>query len=996
MSDDLEFIRENDEQARQVQGGDALLDTVEALRGESGGLPGDDLESAYDNQDVSGMTDGFMPGLEDPLADVTVGGSGEVVSVSDETGGTEIGREAPVGQEELNTLVGNVTELGADDEVLGKDRLLEAFREAENSETKGGSYVEGFTSAVQRMLGIRLEQDPVEQPGVGVDDTAQTEDTGGAKERFQHHKERYDTQFETVSPWPRDTVSAYHRMAMTYNAYVAGEKIGGMEVSKIDVFLSGVRFYQSNIFETAIIRSLRFAGDLIKEKYAEDRVETGQNATEKEQVKESRLRDDVGGFDHGDATAVSGEEVKSIRNTIKEYGIDYGIDTTRGLDRSSTDNVRIFRPTDYVGRVDIGPDKTAAIPGVRLVEIDGNRALVAPDGKVVHENTRFGTADGFRPEDYARIESRCDIFRSPALQEQLGRMADSRGVSIETVKAEYVDKALEAYAGRVEKTMLGEADRLERQTIPEAREELNSLREDLMKLDRIDASLGKEGVDTERGINKTEIAELRSSLQSGIETLESRITAMEGRVELLRDTHAQIDSSSVKDRFERAANAEEQAVGRGGRIEYISSDVDKRLVEVIDAGSERIVADVERFNDAHPDMQLTYDTDTGELYNHFGVSDTGEYNPEYATVDASELPTDNPEAICEYVAEHAEDDFDAFKEFLSPSDGAEAVETGQEDVEAVTQGDGHEENGGRRQSSAEDESDETEAKVLAGHDDDVSTGTQKPGAVESAAGEQGESTEYGDKVRELFAEYLNDTEGVVSLTEDIQSPLVDLTHDAGREDFRDAMDILSDMVKGIEQLQPAQLERIAELVHAVADISAVPADAIDAFQDSIQDSDFAEELISELGKPELAMPGTEIGAEAQVTIGDEQFSVGDTGLHDAVSGEPAGGFQSDDAAARYLESAQSALFEAKPEVDVGAADVEVSGIGEQQKLGSLADTFDEIGGGTVSTEEAAEAIGGIETGAEVAGGVEAAEAAGGAAAAEAAVEAGVAGSAAFL
>lgn len=996
MSDDLEFIRENDEQARQAQGGNTLLDTVEALRGESGGLAGDDLEAVYDTQGASGMTDGFMPGLEDPLADVTVGASGEARAASDETGGAEVGREAPVGQEELNALVGNVTELGADDDVLGKDRLLEAFREAESSEAKGGSYVEGFTSAVQRMLGIRLDQDPVEQPGVRVDDTAQAEDTGGAKERFQHHKERYDAQFETVSPWPRDTVSAYHRMAMTYNAYVAGEKINGMEVSKIDVFLSGVRFYQSNIFETAIIRSLRFAGDLIKEKFAEDKVETGQNATETEQVRDTRLKDDVGGFDHGDATAVSSEEVKSIRNTIKEYGVDYGIDTTRGLDRNSTDNVRIFRPTDYVGRVDIGPDKTAAIPGVRLVEIDGNRALVAPDGKVVHENTRFGTADGFRPEDYARIESRCDIFRSPALQEQLGRMAESRGVSMDTVKAEYVDKALEAYAGRIEKTMLGEADRLERQTIPEAREELNSLREDLLKLDRIDASLGKDGVDTERGISKTEIAELRSSLQSGIDTLESRITAMEGRVELLRDTHAQIDTSSVKDRFERAANAEEQAVGRAGRIEYISSDVDKRLVEVIDAGSERVVADVERFNEVHPDMQLTYDSDTGELYNHFGVSDTGEFNPEYATVESSELPADNPDAIREYVSEHADDDFDAFKEFVSSADGGEAVEAGQEKVEVEAPGEGSGETDDRGRITTEDESDETEAKVLAGHDDDMSSAAQKPGSVEGADGQQGESTEYADKVRELFSDYLNDTEGVISLSEDIQSPLVDITHEAGKEDFREAMDILSDMVKGIEQLQPAQLERIAELVHAVADISAVPADAIDSFQDSIQESDFAEELIAEFGRPELALPGTEIGTEAQVTIGDEQFSIGESGLHDAVSGEPAGGFQSDDAAARYLESAQSALFETRPDVEVGSGDVEVSGSGDQQKLGSLADTFDEIGGGAVSTEEAAEAIGGIEAGTEVAGGVEAAEAAGGAAAAEAAVEAGVAGSAAFL
>lgn len=49
----------------------------------------------------------------------------------------------------------------------------------------------------------------------------------------------------------------------------------------------------------------------------------------------------------------------------------------------------------------------------------------------------------------------------------------------------------------------------------------------------------------------------------------------------------------------------------------------------------------------------------------------------------------------------------------------------------------------------------------------------------------------------MLSEYLSDTEGTVSLQEDVQSPLADLAHDVGKTDFKDAMDILSDMVKGI-------------------------------------------------------------------------------------------------------------------------------------------------------------------------------------------------------
>ena len=278
MNDDLEFVREMDEQVRQVQAGKSFLSGAEAVTDDKA----EDIEQDYDNHgslDI-GMRSVFPSDLSgEEIGDIGAGIE-QADAPTDKTEHTDASSEQtalPVSQDSLNTLVGNVTEMGADESVLGKERLLEAFHEAEDAETKGRSYVEGFTSAVQRMLGVRLEPDPVEAEKQPAAETVQPEESGAA-ERFRYHKERYDAQFETVSPWPRDTVSAYHRMAMTYNAYVSGEKINGMEVSKIDVFLSGVRFYQSNIFETAIIRSLQFAGDLIKEKYSEDKVETEQMA----------------------------------------------------------------------------------------------------------------------------------------------------------------------------------------------------------------------------------------------------------------------------------------------------------------------------------------------------------------------------------------------------------------------------------------------------------------------------------------------------------------------------------------------------------------------------------------------------------------------------------------------------------------------------------------------------------------------------------------------
>lgn len=982
MSDDLEFTRELDEQQqRKAQADDAGGDIVDIITtGREEQRDGID-EADYDVQSTEGMAENI---LTDMSIDQSAQTEGAVETDRGGMGEKAESDDLPIEQNELDKLITEVTELGADESVLGREGMLEAFRQAEESEKKGGSYVEGFVTAAEQMLGIekeRVDNGTESTPAFSAHEPTREE---AARERFNEHKEKYDSRLEYTAPWPRDSVDAYHRMAMTYNAYVAGEKIDGAAVSKVDVFLSGLRFYQSNIFETAIIRSLRFAGDVIKDKFGE-KVEVEQNAVDTGAGKETKLRDDAGAFDHGDASVVSKEVVEAARQNIKEYGFEYGIDTTRGMDFNSTDNVKIYRATDIVGRLDAGPGKTLHIPGIRMVEIEGNLGLVTPDGKVVHESIRFGSGDGFRQEDIARIEYRCNALDTPNMRSQIEQMAESRGVNVETIKAEYAEKAMDAYASRIEKTMLTEADRLEKQTIPEAKEELQSLREDLSRLDKIDLSLSREGVEPPQGISKSEIAELRTELKSGIETLESRISAMESRVELLRDTHAQVDNSGVKDRFDRAASCEEQAVGRGGRIEYISNDTDKRLLDVIDSGTELVKSDVELYNEANPENMLTYDPDTGEMYNRFGVSESGNFDPDYATVPASELPAETPEAISEYISQHIDEDFDKYKEFTTSEQPAERTETGEAAKETVT-----------TDTTAADSSvaEETEAKVVAAHDADISD--SHDGKMEKSGGEktagQEEATaadEFKDQIKDLFDSFLGDTEGVVSLEQDVISPIIDMAAEAGKTDFKEAIEVLTDIANGVENLQPEELSKFTDLVRAVADISLVPADAIDTFQGGIENVDFANEIIAELGTPDV-VGGEEVIPEVQVTIGEQDLSVTSDGAFDAATGEPTGGFGDDSAAEQYLDETDQSLFDVAADTpDITAGDVDTES--RHSDVDSLHDELQEIGLPDVSVGEGsgAETTAGAEAGVEISG-VEAAESA------VAAIEAGSAGAAALL
>lgn len=989
MNDEFEFINEQDvAHRRNRQDGytdfpkppDADIETD------------DNDEPDYDHQPLDGIPDDLLGGMADMVTQKNVG----QLETERDYDMTEKAEQPD--QDTLNELVRNVTELGADEDVLGREKLLKAFENAEEVEKRGSSYAEGFVLAVEKELGIHHDPDAVDRQA----DTPLSEPSpqDAARDRFLEHKEKYDARLDSVVPWPRDTVDAYHHMAMTYNAYTAGEKIDGMVVSKVDVFLSGVRFYQSNIFETAIIRALRYAGDVIKEHYG-DKVEIDQAVADVDKAKETVLRDDVGATDYGDATAVSKEDVRIARQEIKEYGYDYGIDTTRGLDYNSTDNVKIFRPTDIVGRIDVGAGKMLTVPGMRMVEIDGNRALVGPNGKIAHESTRFNT--GFGREDVMRIEYRCNALEINSMRTQLSHMAEGRSVSVDSIKADYVRQAKEAYASRIESGMLSEANRLEKQTIPEAKEELRSFREDYAKLEKIELASVRDGVSAPDGLRRSEIASLKEQLNAGIEKLDNRISAMESRVELLRDAHAHIGKTSVEERFSRAATTEEQAVGRAGRIEYVSNETDKRLADVIDAGTELVKTDVELYNAAHPDSAVAYDSGTGELYNRFGVSDAGNFDERYVTAEKVELPEDHADAVGEYISRHFGEDIEKYKEYRPEPD----AQDGAVDTDSVNQStdiaDHNKMDGNTAEMQPADaggsvttsDKDEFEAKAAVAHDEDT---TQLDTVAEDSKSDHpdkgiklpndGKDAEYKESLKEVLDSYIDDAEGMVSLEDDVVNSIIDFAKDAGKDDFRESFDILADRLNAAERIAPEQLERITDLAKAIAEISPVPADAIDSFVESIDDSGIADELINEIGTPditpEMDIPGLGDGQEVSVTIGDTDLVITKEGIHDALTGEESGGFAHDQAASGFLNDTEKVLYESHPQVDVNLQDMEAT---PQKDTGSLHDEMEEIGAPDVTaTEEYAEADAAVDAGTELSG-VEGVEAAGGAEAAEGAIEA---------
>ena len=145
MNDEFEFINEQDvAHRRNRQDGytdfpkppDADIETD------------DNDEPDYDHQPLDGIPDDLLGGMADMVTQKNVG----QLETERDYDMTEKAEQPD--QDTLNELVRNVTELGADEDVLGREKLLKAFENAEEVEKRGSSYVEGFVLAVEKELGI--------------------------------------------------------------------------------------------------------------------------------------------------------------------------------------------------------------------------------------------------------------------------------------------------------------------------------------------------------------------------------------------------------------------------------------------------------------------------------------------------------------------------------------------------------------------------------------------------------------------------------------------------------------------------------------------------------------------------------------------------------------------------------------------------------------------------------------------------------------------------
>lgn len=171
MSNDTEFLNELDEQMRRKtpEGGDTHIDLPASSSDNLPSTDDDSLQEQYDNRVPEDRVDTLLiqtntdsAERQDPTEKPSQTGAAMEVQLSpqDEVKAPEGPEETGVVSEEfitpkqgeLNRLVQQVTEIGADDEILGKDGLLESIRNGEQSEAHGGSYIEGFVSTPGRLM----------------------------------------------------------------------------------------------------------------------------------------------------------------------------------------------------------------------------------------------------------------------------------------------------------------------------------------------------------------------------------------------------------------------------------------------------------------------------------------------------------------------------------------------------------------------------------------------------------------------------------------------------------------------------------------------------------------------------------------------------------------------------------------------------------------------------------------------------------------------------
>lgn len=418
----------------------------------------------------------------------------------------------------------------------------------------------------------KAERDDTEKQDTAADDPM--------RERYIEKMDEARQKKSEQLPYYRDTFFTYYDMKEKYYAMKAGVPIDGKPVSRTDFTMSVMRFLNTNIYESLLLRLI----DKYDSKKEKDNAPDVDRYQEDRNARDMGAKDDIGAHDNGYASGVDRSEADAARSMgHPEYGQFMGANTAGDTDKRFSREDRTVWNTkpliEFAPRIGMeswGSSRVQRIPEMRTVEFEKNFYLVNPFGKV--EASKI-----YHPDSVAKSFPDMDVTRrNESLVSRMSETAADRGLTLDQYKAEIEIRCKEAFAGRIEAQWDGESQRLG--SLAESiRGDIGSIKEQLKNLDAQEQKVetGKmSDLDREKAIS--EISDVRKGLEAGLEKAQTRLDNVEKYKDYIDAAKDAASRSDIDSRFSRAATGESMAAGRAENVEYVSADTNARYEQVME------------------------------------------------------------------------------------------------------------------------------------------------------------------------------------------------------------------------------------------------------------------------------------------------------------------------------------------------------------------------------------------------------------------------------
>lgn len=472
---------------------------------------------------------------------------------------------------------------------------------------------------------------------------------------------------------------------------------GKYKVSGGTIAVDILGIIRGNVFETIIEEVLRRMLDSIfpAERDPVTIDDTIENLTDSgtdtgELFVPTEFVDEMGIHDNGFVDAVDRldpQEVEAIKSANPLFGQHFGFDMTKSVVQSGS--MKIWRGgfNQNVDAVVNGEFRSTGIPNICMVELQGNLYHVSPFGRVLNSEIRNSKTELPIGSTIERIDistrGRAPIFEA---------LAAEAGCSVEELKDRYTAEVQESYISKIASGIEAHATYLKETALPEIEQIKESFQSDKFVLDsraealRAEIEHIKEDPEKSDQLQELEkrldkISSLGEELDRGIERCDARSSHIQETLEQYEEVLEALPQKDieVESRYLMASNLEKDAVGRAEFSEYIPKDTDQLIQELALEERVNLLSDIERYNEANPDNQLK--EKDGNLYNRFGVSETGTFDPDMC--DPAEKPdTESPAEIEEFSRIHDSIGFDDFHDYQERGEFLrDSIEETKKDIE---------------------------------------------------------------------------------------------------------------------------------------------------------------------------------------------------------------------------------------------------------------------------------------------------------------------------